>query len=90
LRLAKTVNDAIVKNVNGRFGRVSDLGLKQAPFYVLVGARMTAVLVEASFITNRREESRLYDTEYVSTIADSVVEAIRYYGKKGALAHAGM
>lgn len=90
LRLAKTVNDAIVKNVNGRFGRVSDLGLKQAPFYVLVGARMTAVLVEASFITNRREESRLYDPEYVSTIADSVVEAIRYYGKKGALAHAGM
>ena len=90
LRLAKTVNDAIVKNVNGRFGRVSDLGLKQAPFYVLVGARMTAVLVEASFITNRREESRLYDPEYVSTIADSVVEAIRYYGKKGAIAHAGM
>jgi len=90
LRLAKTVNDAIVKNVNGRFGRVYDLGLKQAPFYVLVGARMTAVLVEASFITNRREESRLYDPEYVSTIADSVVEAIRYYGKKGALAHAGL
>ncbi len=90
LRLAKTVNDAIVKNVNGRFGRVSDLGLKQAPFYVLVGARMTAVLVEASFITNRREESRLYDPEYLSTIADSVVEAIRYYGEKGAPAHAGL
>ncbi|OGP79909.1 MAG: hypothetical protein A2Z13_10985 [Deltaproteobacteria bacterium RBG_16_64_85] len=90
LRLAKTVNDAIVKNVNGRFGKVADLGLKQAPFYVLVGARMTAVLVEASFITNRREEARLYDPEYLATIADSVVEAIRYYGEKGALAHAGL
>jgi N-acetylmuramoyl-L-alanine amidase len=90
LRLAKTVNDAIVKNVNGRFGKVADLGLKQAPFYVLVGARMTAVLVEASFITNRREESRLYDPSYLATIADSVVEAIRYYGEKGALVHAGL
>jgi N-acetylmuramoyl-L-alanine amidase len=90
LRLAKTVNDAIIKNVNGRFGRVADLGLKQAPFYVLVGARMTAVLVEASFITNRREESRLYDPEYLATIADSVVEAIRYYGERGAPAHAGL
>ncbi len=90
LRLAKTVNDAIVKNVNGRFGNVADLGLKQAPFYVLVGARMTAVLVESSFITNRREETRLYDPEYLATIADSVVEAIRYYGENGALARAGL
>ena len=90
LRLAKTVNDAIVKNVNGRFGAVQDLGLKQAPFYVLVGARMTAVLVESSFITNRREEARLYDEKYLSTIADSVVEAIRYYGQKSAIAHADL
>ncbi len=90
LRLAKTVNDAIVKNVNGRFGAVQDLGLKQAPFYVLVGARMTAVLVESSFITNRREEARLYDERYLSTIADSVVEAIRYYGRKSAIAHADL
>ena len=90
LRLAKTVNDAIVKNVNGRFGAVQDLGLKQAPFYVLVGARMTAVLVESSFITNRREEVRLYDERYLSTIADSVVEAIRYYGQKSAIAHADL
>jgi N-acetylmuramoyl-L-alanine amidase len=89
LKLAKTVNDAIVKNVNGRFGEVTDLGLKQAPFYVLVGARMTAVLVEASFITNRREEARLKDPEYLDAIADSVVEAIRYYGEKGMLARAG-
>ena len=90
LRLAKTVNDAIVKNVNGRFGSVADLGLKQAPFYVLVGARMTAVLVESSFITNRREEARLYDPKYHSTIADSVVEAVRYYGRKSAMAHADL
>ncbi len=89
LKLAKTVNDAIVRNVNGRFGKVADLGLKQAPFYVLVGARMTAVLVEASFISNRREEARLRDPEYLAAIADSVAEAIRYYGEKGALARAG-
>jgi len=90
LRLAKTVNDSIVKNVNGRFGRVTDLGLKQAPFYVLVGARMTAVLVESSFITNRREETRLYAPEYLAAIADSIVAAIRYYGKNGSLVRAGL
>ncbi|HBX43261.1 MAG TPA: N-acetylmuramoyl-L-alanine amidase [Deltaproteobacteria bacterium] len=90
LKLAKTVNDAIVRNISSRHGPVHDLGLKQAPFYVLVGARMTAVLVETSFISNRSEESRLRRHEYLETIADSVVEAIRYYGENGALARAGM
>ncbi len=89
LKLAKTVNDAIVRNVSHRHGRVHDLGLKQAPFFVLVGARMTAVLVESSFISNRREEARLRDRAYLETIADGVVEAIRYYGNKSANARAG-
>ncbi|MGB5994343.1 MAG: N-acetylmuramoyl-L-alanine amidase, partial [Candidatus Deferrimicrobiaceae bacterium] len=86
---AKTVNDAIVRNISSRHGPVHDLGLKQAPFYVLVGARMTAVLVETSFISNRSEEKRLRRRSYQETIADSVVEAIRYYGENGALARAG-
>lgn len=89
LRLAKTVNDAIVRSVNGRFGKVADMGLRQAPFYVLVGARMTAVLVESSFITNRREESRLNDPDYRDAVAGSVAEAILYYGKNGSLVRAG-
>ena len=89
LKLAKTVNDAIVRNISTRHGPVHDLGLKQAPFYVLVGARMTAVLVETSFISNRSEESRLRRREYLETIADSVVEAIRYYGENATLARTG-
>jgi N-acetylmuramoyl-L-alanine amidase len=89
LRLAKTVNDTIVRNIKRRHGPVHNLGLKQAPFYVLVGARMTAVLVETSFISNRSEEKRLRRRSYLETIADSVVEAIRYYGENGALARAG-
>ncbi len=87
LRLAKTVNDAVVRHVSTRYPGVHTLGLKQAPFYVLVGARMTAVLVEASFISNAREESRLRDPSCLDGIADGVVEAIRYYGQNGILAY---
>jgi len=87
LRLAKTVNDAVVRHVSTRFPGAQSLGLKQAPFYVLVGARMTAVLVEASFISNAREESRLRDTSCLDGIADGVVEAVRYYGRNGIFAH---
>ncbi len=87
LRLAKTVNDAVVRHVSIRYPGAQSLGLKQAPFYVLVGARMTAVLVEASFISNAREEARLRDPSCLDGIADGVVEAIRYYGQNGILAH---
>jgi N-acetylmuramoyl-L-alanine amidase len=87
LRLAKTVNDAVVRHVSARYPGAHSLGLKQAPFYVLVGARMTAVLVEASFISNAREESRLRDPSCLDGIADGVAEAVRYYGQNGILAH---
>ncbi|MDD5762732.1 MAG: N-acetylmuramoyl-L-alanine amidase, partial [bacterium] len=87
LRLAKTVNDAVVRHVSARYPGAQSLGLKQAPFYVLVGARMTAVLVEASFISNVREESRLRDPSCLDGIADGVAEAVRYYGQNGILAH---
>ena len=87
LRLAKTVNDAVVRHVSTRYPGAQSLGLKQAPFYVLVGARMTAVLVEASFISNAREESRLRDPSCLDGIADGVVEAVRYYGQNGIFAH---
>jgi N-acetylmuramoyl-L-alanine amidase len=89
LRLAKTVNDSIVRNVSTGFSGVQNLGLKQAPFYVLVGARMTAVLVESSFISNRREEARLRDPAYLEGIADGVAEAVRYYGQNGIFARTG-
>ena len=89
LRLAKTVNDAVVRHVSMRYPGAQSIGLKQAPFYVLVGARMTAVLVEASFISNAREEARLRDPSCLDGIADGVVEAIRYYGQNGILAHSG-
>jgi N-acetylmuramoyl-L-alanine amidase len=87
LRLAKTVNDSVVRHVSARYPGAQSIGLKQAPFYVLVGARMTAVLVEASFISNTREESHLRDPMCLDGIADGVVEAIRYYGQNGILAH---
>ena len=83
LRLAKTMNDAICRNVSAGHGVQKDLGLKQAPFFVLVGARMTSVLVEASFISNEQEEALLKDEKYLARVADGVAEAIRYYGQNG-------
>jgi N-acetylmuramoyl-L-alanine amidase len=90
LKLAKTMNDAICRSVSSEFGRQENLGLKQAPFFVLVGARMTSVLVETSFISNAQEEARLRDEGYLGRIADGIVEAVRYYGQNGIISRQGL
>lgn len=82
MRLAKSVNDNVVRKVSSKYGTVPDLGLRQAPFYVLVGARMTAVLVESSFISNAREEKRLRESAALDAIADGVSDGIRAYAGK--------
>jgi N-acetylmuramoyl-L-alanine amidase len=51
-------------------------GVKQAPFRVLVGAAMPAVLVEVAFISNSEEEKLLTSDAYQSRIAAAVVRGI--------------
>jgi N-acetylmuramoyl-L-alanine amidase len=56
-----------------------DLGVKQAFFYVLFGARMPSVLVEVSFISNLEEERLLSQDDFRMEIAASIVVGIKKY-----------
>lgn len=56
-----------------------DRGVKQAPFRVLMGAAMPAVLVELGFITNPAEEQRLLDPEYRGQLVEALVRAIQRF-----------
>ena len=53
-----------------------DRGVKQAPFRVLMGAAMPAVLVEAGFISTREEEQKLRTPEYRAQVAEALVRAV--------------
>lgn len=53
-----------------------DRGVKQAPFTVLLGASMPAVLIELGFLSNPREEAKLRDPAYRGQLADAIVEAV--------------
>ncbi|PYQ58603.1 MAG: hypothetical protein DMF53_20135 [Acidobacteria bacterium] len=59
--------------------QIKDRGVKQAPFRVLKGATMPAVLVELGFINNPEEEKKLRDAAYRDQILDALVTAIARY-----------
>ena len=56
-----------------------DRGVKQAPFRVLMGAAMPAVLVELGFLSNPEEESKLVTPSYQEDLVDALVRAIGRY-----------
>ncbi|MCC6335111.1 MAG: N-acetylmuramoyl-L-alanine amidase [Myxococcales bacterium] len=76
-RLAERVQQTLVRNLSGSYKDVKNLGHKEALFFVLLGARMPAVLVETSFLSNEEEEARLSDEAYQQSVADSIAEAVQ-------------
>lgn len=77
-KLARLLQSSLVTNLRGAY-KVRNLGVKQAPFMVLIGAEMPSVLVEAGFLTNRRENRRLRDEAYLRKIAEGIYEGLRKY-----------
>jgi N-acetylmuramoyl-L-alanine amidase len=59
--------------------QLRDRGVKQAPFRVLMGANMPAVLVELGFISNPDEEKKLQDAEYRSSLIQALVRSVQRY-----------
>ena len=76
--LAGSVQQALVQAPNGaKNGR--DLGVKHAPFLVLMGAEMPSILVETGFISNPGEERKLADPKYRAQAARAIFEGIKEY-----------
>lgn len=59
--------------------QLRDRGVKQAPFRVLKGAAMPAVLVELGFISNPDEEKKLQDPDYRAQLVDALTRAVARY-----------
>ena len=58
---------------------IPTLGVKQAGFYVLVGASMPGVLIENGFLSNRKDELHLVSTEGQNEIAEAIFNSIKKY-----------
>ncbi len=80
-KLAHEVQKGMLREVRKKYDKVKDLGVKQAPFYVLIGAEMPAILVETGFITNPTERKRLLSKPYLESLSEGIVTGIGRYVK---------
>ena len=77
--LAEEVQKSLYKTSRSKYPDTKNLGVKQGPFYVLVGASMPSILTEVAFISNSTEESHLKDSSFHDLAADGILDGIRGY-----------
>jgi len=77
LMLAQLVQDDIVAQIKKK-----SLGVKQAPFYVLVGAKMPSILVECGFLSNSTFAKKIRSSDYRRDIARGIYKGIIGYIEK--------
>ena len=82
LKESSELAEAIQEELNSLSG-TQNRGIKQAPFRVLVGATMPAVLVETAFISNAEEEKKLNNPTFQQSLADGIAKAVgRFFARR--------
>jgi N-acetylmuramoyl-L-alanine amidase len=78
-KLAIDLQRGALSTLKKRYRNVKDAGVREGPFWVLVGAQMPAVLVEVGFITHPTEAKRLANRAYQRTMALGLANGIERY-----------
>jgi N-acetylmuramoyl-L-alanine amidase len=87
-RLATRVQKNLVSHLSSNYPGVKDLGTKEALFYVLLGARMPAILVETAFLSHPEEEKRLASEKYQDDVAQAIAHGVEDFLGRRQLAKA--
>jgi N-acetylmuramoyl-L-alanine amidase len=86
MQLAGRVLRATVEHLSIRYEDIVDHGVKPALFYVLLGAKMPAILIETSYLTNARDERRLRRDAYLQRLAEGIFLGVRRFALGATLA----
>jgi N-acetylmuramoyl-L-alanine amidase len=81
VKASEVFADLTQKEMASRTG-IPNRGVKQAGFYVLVGAAMPNVLVETAYLSNRQDERFLKSDAGQQKIAEALLSAIKSYKKE--------
>lgn len=77
-KAAIDIQSGMLKSVKSKYD-VGDGGVREAPFWVLVGATMPSILVEVGYITNPDESDKLFNPQYQKLLVDGIMNGIDKY-----------
>ena len=78
-KLAIDLQRQMLTSVRKKYKAVVDNGVREGPFWVLVGAQMPAVLIEIGYITHPTEARRLFNPYYQKLLAEGIANGIESY-----------
>ncbi len=81
-KFAIDVQAGILQSTRSKYKDIKDSGVREGPFWVLVGAQMPSILVELGYISHPTESKRLYDKDYQQLLANGIANGVDSYFSK--------
>ena len=79
LEFAGDLDRSFTRNLEGRYQSVRNLGIRQAPFYVIMGTAMPAALTEINFLSNPEDARIMASRRYRQMVAQALYRGIVQY-----------
>ena len=80
--LANKVHEVTLDSTSGMFTDLDTNGVRQAPFYVLMGAQMPAILLEMGYMTNQKDMRLLQNDDFMQYMARGLTKGVTSYRDK--------
>ena len=81
-KFAIDVQAGLLQSTRSKYKDVKDSGVREGPFWVLVGAQMPSILVELGYVSHPTESKRLYDKAYQQLLANGIANGVDSYFSK--------
>ena len=81
-KFAIDVQAGLLQATRSKYKDIKDSGVREGPFWVLVGAQMPSILVELGYVSHPIESKRLYDQDYQQLLANGIANGVDSYFSK--------
>ena len=81
MELASSLDNALIGTLSSHYSGIRDFGIKHAPFYVIMGTSMPAVLTEVNFLSNRKDAALMAKGRYRQLVAEGLYRGIISYDR---------
>lgn len=77
-KLANSIHNELKENISKKF-KMKDRGIKPGLFYVLALSKRPGVLIEAGFMSNKKELEKIKSSKFLNTYAKSISDGVISY-----------